>query len=248
LKANQNKAIPVSANSAVPQNRLLAALPASEYERLAPYLQLVSLSINQVLYEPREPIKYVYFPIDSMVSLVSIMQDGSTIEVGIVGKEGMVGVPVILGGNITTNQAFVQVSNSALRMDADLLKSEFNRGGQLQILLLRYTQGLLTQATQSAACNRFHNIEQRLARWMLLVGDAVDSDEFMLTQEFISQMLGTRRAGVTTAAGTLSQAGMLRYRRGKITILNREALQATCCECYGVITDEFTRLLSKPFG
>jgi len=237
----------VSANFGVPPNRLLAALPASEYERLAPHLQLVSLSLNQVLYEPNGPIKYVYFPNHSMVSLVSIMEDGSTIEVGLVGSEGMVGVPVILGGNITTTKAFVQVSGSALRMDADLLKSEFNRGGQLQILLLRYTQALLTQVSQSVACNRFHTIEERLARWMLLVGDAVKSDEFMLTQEFISQMLGTRRSGVTVAAGTLSQAGMLRYSRGKITILNREALQATSCECYGVIKDEFTRLLSNPF-
>lgn len=237
----------MSANFGVPQNRLLAALPASEYERLAPHLQLVSLPIRQVLYEPNEPIKYVYFPIGSMVSLVSIMKDGSTIEVGLVGNEGMVGVPVILGGNITTTQAFVQVSDNALRMDADLLKSEFNRGGQLQLLLLRYTQALLTQVSQSAACNRFHTIEERLARWMLLVADAVESDEFMLTQEFISQMLGTRRSGVTVAAGNLSQAGMLRYSRGKITILNREALEATSCECYGVIRDEFTRLLSNPF-
>lgn len=237
----------VSANFGVPQNRLLAALPASEYERLAPHLQLVSLPIRQVLYEPNEPIKYVYFPIGSMVSLVSIMKDGSTIEVGLVGNEGMVGIPVILGGNITTTQAFVQVSDNALRMDADLLKSEFNRGGQLQLLLLRYTQALLTQVSQSAACNRFHTIEERLARWMLLVADAVESDEFMLTQEFISQMLGTRRSGVTVAAGTLSQAGMLRYSRGKITILNREALEATSCECYGVIRYEFTRLLSNPF-
>lgn len=237
----------MSANFGVPQNRLLAALPASEYERLAPHLQLVSLPIRQVLYEPNEPIKYVYFPIGSMVSLVSIMKDGSTIEVGLVGNEGMVGVPVILGGNITTTKAFVQVSDNALQMDADLLKSEFNRGGQLQLLLLRYTQALLTQVSQSAACNRFHTIEERLARWMLLVADAVESDEFMLTQEFISQMLGTRRSGVTVAAGTLSQAGMLRYSRGKITILNREALEATSCECYGVIRDEFTRLLSNPF-
>ncbi|MBW4499373.1 MAG: Crp/Fnr family transcriptional regulator [Scytonema hyalinum WJT4-NPBG1] len=238
--------MPVSIDSSLPiQNRLLAALPANEYQRLVPHLELVKLSLHQVLYEPNEPITHVYFPHEAVGSLVTSMEDGSTIEVGLVGSEGMVGIPVILGGNMTNNRAYVQIPGAAMRMDANILKTEFNRGGPLQTLLLRYCQALLTQVSQSAACNRFHIIEKRLARWMLLVQDSVESDEFALTQEFIAQMLGTRRSGVTEAAGSLQQAGMLRYTRGRITIVNREALEATACECYRVISDEFARLLAN---
>lgn len=241
--------MPVSIDSSLPiQNRLLAALPANEYQRLVPDLEVVKLSIHEVLYEPNEPITHVYFPHQAVVSLVTSMEDGSTIEVGLVGSEGMVGIPVILGGNMTNNQAYVQIAGAAMRMDANILKTEFNRGGPLQALLLRYCQALLTQVSQSVACNRFHTIEKRLARWMLLVQNSVDSDEFALTQEFIAQMLGTRRSGVTEAAGTLQKAGMLRYTRGRITIVNREALEATACECYRVISDEFARLLGHEPG
>jgi CRP-like cAMP-binding protein len=225
------------------KNRLLAALPAEEYERLVPHLELVSLPVNQVLYEVGEPIEYVYFPHQAIVSLISIMEDGSTVEAGMVGNDGMVGLPVILGGNKTSNQAFVQVAGNGMRMKAELLKSEFNRGGALQNLLLRYTQALLTQVSQGVACNRLHTIEERLARWLLTVQDRLESDQFPLTQEFIAQMLGTRRSGVTVAAGTLSKAGTIRYSRGKITILNQEDLEATSCECYRIIKAEFNRLL-----
>lgn len=230
------------------ENRLLAALPAEEYQCLVPDLKFVSLSIEQVLYEAGEPIKYVYFPHQAIVSLVSTMEDGSTVEVGLVGNEGMVGVPVFLGGNTTTNRAFVQVADGCTRIEAGRLKAEFNRGGALQSLLLHYTQALLTQASQTAACNRLHTVEERLARWLLTVSDRIQSDQFLLTQEFIAQMLGTRRSGVTVAAGTLSQAGLLRYTRGKITIIDRESLESTACECYGVIKDEFARLLGTGRG
>ena len=225
------------------ENRLLAALPDDSYQRLVPHLERVSLERDQVIYEPGEPIRHVYFPHQAIVSLVSTMSDGSTVEVGVVGNEGMVGIPVVLGGNTTTTRAFVQVPDGGTRMEATRLNAEFNRGGPLQSLLLRYTQALHTQVSQTAACNRLHKVESRLARWLLSVSDRMQSDQFPLTQEFIAQMLGCRRPGVTEAAGTLSQAGMIRYTRGRITILNREDLAATSCECYGVIKDEYARLL-----
>lgn len=230
------------------ENRLLAALPASEYQRLIPHVEFVSLSLKQIIYEPGEPITHIYFPHQAIVSLVSTMSDGSTVEVGLVGSAGMVGIPVFLGGNTTTTDAFVQVPGSGMRMEAKWLLAEFNRGGPLQSLLLRYTQALHTQVSQTAACNRLHTVEERLARWLLQVSDSVQSDQFQLTQEFISQMLGTRRSGVTVAASTLQQAGMIRYARGKITVLNREVLQATACECYEVVKDEEARLLGTGCG
>ncbi|MBD2743596.1 Crp/Fnr family transcriptional regulator [Coleofasciculus sp. FACHB-1120] len=225
------------------KNRLLAALPAEEYERLVPHLQLVSLPLNQVLYEVGVPIEYVYFPQQGIVSLLSVLEDGSTVEAGMVGNDGMVGLPVILGGNKTSNRALVQVTGNGMRMKAELLKSEFNRGKALQSLLLRYTQAMLTQVSQGVACNRMHTLEERLARWLLTVQDRVESNQFPLTQEFIAQMLGTRRSGVTVAAGTLSKAGTISYSRGKITILNQGDLEAISCECYGIIKAEFSRLL-----
>jgi CRP-like cAMP-binding protein len=237
--------MPGSTDSEPIRNRLLAALPASEYQRLIPHLQLVKLPHHEILYRPNESITHVYFPHQAVISLITTMENGSTIEVGLVGSEGMVGIPVILGGNITIYETQVQVPHDAMRMDANVLKTEFLQGGELQKLLLRYCQALLTQISQSVACNRFHTIEARLARWMLLVQDSTELDELPLTQEFIAEMLGTRRSGVTVAAGTLQQAGMLRYSRGKITIVNREALEATACECYRVISNEFSRLLGN---
>lgn len=225
------------------KNRLLATLPAEEYERLVPHLELVSLPLNQIIYQLGEPIEYVYFPHHAIISLLSVLEDGSTVEAGLVGNDGMVGLPVILGGNKTSNQALVQVAGNGMRMKAELLNSEFKRGGALQSLLLRYTQALLTQVSQGVACNRLHTIEERLARWLLTVQDRVESDQFPLTQEFIAQMLGTRRSGVTVAAGTLSKAGTIRYSRGKITIVNQGDLEAIACECYGIIKAEFNRLL-----
>jgi CRP-like cAMP-binding protein len=236
--------VSISKGSESRQNQLLAALSETEYQRLVPNLELVSLPLNKVIYEPGEAIRYVYFPHQALVSLVSTMENGSTVEVGLVGNEGMVGLPVIWGGDTTTTKAFVQVADSGSRMKASLLKIEFDRGDQLQTLLLRYMQALHTQISQLAACNRLHMIEARLARWLLSVHDRRQKDEFPLTQEFIGQMLGTRRAGVTEAAGVLSQAGMIRYTRGKITILDRQKLEATACECYGLVKSECTRLLS----
>ncbi len=230
------------------KNRLLAALPTQEYERLIPYLELVSLPLRQVIYESGEPIKYVYFPNNAIVSLVSTMSDGATVEVGVVGNEGMVGVPVFLGGDSTLNQAFVQFAGDGMRIEAHRLKAEFNRGGVLQSLLLRYTQALLTQASQTAACNRLHTVEERFARWLLVFADRIQSDQFPLTQEFVSQMLASRRAGVSVVAGTLQQAGIIRYTRGKITILNREALEDTSCECYGLVKAEFSRLIGAEYA
>ena len=230
-----------------PGNKLLAALPASDYERLVPHLKLVSLSVQQILHEAGEPIAQVYFPNKAVVSITTTMEDGSTVEAGLVSNEGMVGMPVILGDNITTTTAFVQIPDSAMKMDADILRSEFNRGTKLQSVLLRYVQCVYTQVAQGSACNCLHKLEERLARWLLTVSDRLESEEFLLTQEFIAQMLRVRRAGVTEAASTLSQAGMITYKRGQINILNREALEKTSCECYQIIENEFVRLLgNKP--
>ena len=231
--------------SGVIVNQLLAALPPEDYQRLVSHLEYVYLTSGEVLWEPGEKITEVYFPILGMISLVSIMENGSTTEISLVGKEGIVGLPVFLGGDSTTSRAIVQIDGTALKLNGNILKSEFDKGGELQRLLLLYTQALFTQASQNAACNRQHNIEERLARWLLTTQDCVMKNELHLTQEFISQMLGTRRSGVTVAAGTLQRAGMICYTRGKISILNREALNLTACECYRVIKNEYTRLL-KP--
>jgi len=225
-------------------NRLLAALPDAEYQHLIPHLERVPLSLKQVLYEVGEPIEYVYFPHRAIVSSLCTMEDGSMVEVGLVGNDGVVGIPAALGDNIAITTATVQVPDSAMRMKASLLKSEFQRGGVLQSLLLLYMQALYALVSQNAACNRLHQLDGRLARWLLLVYDRVESNELPLTQEFISQMLGVRRAGVTEAANMLQQAGLIRYTRGKITILNREELEAASCECYEIINGEYVRLLS----
>lgn len=232
----------VFSETGTPINQLLAALPAEDYQRLLPHLDLVTLTSQQVLYELGEPIFQVYFPNRSIISLINTMEDGATIEVGLVGREGMVGIPAILNDAVSIHRAFVKIPDTALRIRADVLRAEFNRGGALQTLLLRYTQLLLVQLSQSAACNRFHTIEERLARQLLLIQDSLQANEFPLTQEFLAQILGTRRSGVTVAAGALNQAGMIRYTRGRITILNREGLEATACECYQVIQEEFKRL------
>ncbi|MBW4562458.1 MAG: Crp/Fnr family transcriptional regulator [Mojavia pulchra JT2-VF2] len=234
----------VSNQSHLPiKNQILAALSASEYQRLVPHLERVHLELKQVLYEAGEPITHVYFPHQAIASLVCNQEDGSTVEAGVVSNDGMVGLPVIWGGNSTTTTAFVQIADSGMRMKAEQLKTEFNRGGELQSLLLRYTQALFTQVTQTAACNRVHSIEERLARWLLITSDHVQSDAFPLTQEFLAHMLGCRRSGVTVAAGTLSRSGIISYKRGNITILNREDLVDTSCECYSIIKNEYARLL-----
>lgn len=229
----------------VPSNRLLAALPIQEYQRLIPHLELVSLPLNTVLYEAGEPIQYVYFPNRAMISLVAITLKGQMVEIGLIGNEGVVGLPVFLGGRTSIGRVFVQVEDSSMRMKADVLKAEFARGGPLQSLLLLYTQAFLTQASQGAVCNCLHNLRQRLARWLLSVQDRMRSDELLLTQEFISEMLGSRRSSVSEAAVSLQKAGIIRYRRGRISILNRAALEAIACECYEVIKTEYHRLLGQ---
>ncbi|MDC0831632.1 cAMP-binding protein - catabolite activator and regulatory subunit of cAMP-dependent protein kinase [Geitlerinema sp. FC II] len=226
-------------------NQILAALPPEGYRRIAPYLEYVNLAVGEVLYEAYEPIQKVYFPSKSMISLVSVMLDGSTTEIGLVGSEGVLGLPIFLGGKFTSNIAIVQIAGDAWKLNADLLKREFDRGGVLQQTLLLYTQALFTQVSQNAVCNRRHVIEKRLARWLLSVRDCIKQNELLLTQEFIATMLGTRRSGVTVAARKLQQAGLIRYSRGKITILDRQGLEASACECYGVVQREFERLLGS---
>ncbi|MBD2248553.1 Crp/Fnr family transcriptional regulator [Nostoc sp. FACHB-888] len=236
--------MPASKQSHRPtRNQLLLALCDAEYQRLVPHLERVNLELKQVLYEANKPITHVYFPDRAIVSLVCNQEDGSTVEAGMVSNDGMVGLAVILGGLTTTTTAFVQVAGGSLRMEAEQLIAEFNRGGELQSLLLRYTQAMFTQVTQTAACNRLHTVEERLARWLLMVSDRMQSDTFPLTQEFIAQMLGCRRSGVTVAAGTLSGAGMISYKRGTINILNRQDLEDTSCQCYSIVKNEYARLL-----
>ncbi|MBD1925376.1 Crp/Fnr family transcriptional regulator [Trichocoleus sp. FACHB-90] len=232
-------------SNASPQavNRLLAALPVAEYQRLFPNLDHVSLSLKQVLQEVGEPIEYVYFPQNAIVSALTTMADGSMIEVGLVGKDGVTGIPAALGDNIAATNAIVQAAGSGMRMKASVLKTEFERGGVLQSLLLRYMQAQHAFVTQNAACNRLHHLETRLARWLLLACDRVGSNELPMTHEFMSQMLGVRRAGVTEAANALQQSGLIRYKRGKVIILNRQELEAATCECYEIINGEYARLL-----
>ena len=229
-------------------NQILAVLPASEYSRIATHLKPIELTSGQILSEPREAIDKIYFPQRAMISLVSIMVDGSTTEIGLIGNEGMVGLAAILGGVSTTSRSIVQIPGSALEVSANVIQQEFHRGGQLHQILLLYIQALLTQISQSAACNRQHRIEERLARWLLSVQDCVLKDELPLTQEFIANMLGTRRSGVTVAAGILQRAGIISYSRGKIKILQQEALEDTSCECYRIVQNEFIRLLDSRRG
>ncbi|WP_330205152.1 Crp/Fnr family transcriptional regulator [Cyanobacterium sp. Dongsha4] len=227
------------------KNKLLDGLPSHEYEKLEPHLEQVKLTSGVILYNPYDVIHYAYFPLSAMISLVKIMEDGSTTEIGLIGNEGMIGLPIILGGNYTTNNIVVQISGESLKLRADILKIEFSKGQTLQKLLLLYTQARLGQIAQTAACNRHHKIEARLARWLLSVYDCVRKDEFDLTQEFISHMLGVRRAGVTNAAHGLQEAGIIRYNRGKIVILDRQKLEQLSCECHQAIQNEFMNLLDS---
>lgn len=227
------------------QNQLLSALPREEYERLLPNLEIISLFLRQIIYAPNEPIKYVYFPRDGVVSLVNVMEDGRTVEVGTVGNEGMVGIPILLGSNRIISQAVVQIVGDATRMKADVFKREVIPGSPLHNLLLRYTLALVNLISQSVACNSLHSVEQRCCRWLLLCQDRVKSDQFLLTQEFLAQMLGVSRATVSGVAATLQQEGLIRYSRGKMTICDRPGLEATSCECYRIVKDEFDRLLKE---
>ncbi len=225
------------------QNHLLAALPAAERERLYPELELVPLPLGDVLYESGNQLQHVYWPTDSIVSLLYVMADGASAEIAVVGNEGIIGIALFMGGESMPNRAVVQSAGHAYRLKGQLLKEEFNRSGALQQLLLRYTQALLTQMAQTAVCNRHHSVDQQLCRWLLLSLDRLPSNELTMTQELIANMLGVRREGVTEAAGKLQSAGLIHYSRGRITVVDRPRLEAQACECYGVVKREFDRLL-----
>ena len=225
------------------RNRLLAALPAEEHARLLPHLESVSTRHKEIIYEANEPISHVYFPNSGVFSLLTVMEDGSVVEVGTVGNEGMLGLPVFLHADSAPNRVFVQVPGESLRMAAEVFKAEIGKGGTLPTLLHRYTQGFFNHLAQSAACNRLHSVDQRCARWLLMMHDRVDAHEFPITQEVLAQMLGVRRATVTVVARTLQQAGLIQYSRGRIMIVDRPGLEAASCECYRIIKAEFDRLL-----
>lgn len=234
----------VASNLGIPvENRLLLALPNEEYERLLPNLENVSLAFKQVLYEPGEPIEYVYFPNHGVVSLLTSISDSTVAEVGLVGLEGMVGLSVFLGVDTTPLKAIVQVPGDAIRMKADVFRASVNRGVALHVLLLRYTQARIVQISQSAGCNSHHSVEQRCCRWLLMTNERVKSDRFPLTQEFLSQMLGVRRASVTVVAGRLQACGLIRYSRGQMTILDLHGLEQATCSCYMLVKQESDRLL-----
>jgi len=225
------------------QNHLLAALPPAEFERLLPQLELVPMLLGDVLYESGGQLPHVYFPTTAIVSLQYMTEDGASAEIAGVGNEGMLGVSLVLGGNSTTSRATVQTGGSGYRLKGHLLMEEFNRAGPMMRLLLRYTQALMTQMSQTAVCNRHHSVEQQLCRWLLSTLDRLPSTELTMTQELIASMIGVRREGITAAAGHLQHAQCIRYRRGHITVLDRQGLESRVCECYAVVKKEYGRLL-----
>jgi len=225
------------------QNLLLAALPASDLERLMPDLKLVSLSSGQPLYQSDAPFRHVYFPIDSIVSLLNVAQDGVSTEMAIVGNEGVLGVSMLTGGGARSNRAVVLSGGNAYRLNGMLLQAEFHRAGRMQHLLLRYMQSLLTQIAQTVVCNRFHCLDQQLCRWLLMSLDRLPSNDFVVTQEFIASILGVRRESVNEAANHLKQAGLIQCSRGHIMVINRLGIETRACECYGAVKHELDRLL-----
>lgn len=238
--------MPLTARPRAPvANRLLAALPGKEYQRLLPELEQVTMPFAEVLYEPGERIRHVYFPNESIVSLLAEVTDRSTLEVGLIGNEGMAGISVFMGVNTSPHRAIVQGVGTAMMMKAAALRKETDRVGALHRLLCLYAHSLLTQVSRSAACNRFHAVDARLARWLLMTGDRVGTDEFRLTQDFIANMLGVRREGVNNAAGFLQKSGLINYSRGHIKILDRAGLGAVSCECYRIMKAESDGYLNK---
>ena len=226
------------------QNSILDALPAEERERLFPYLTLTEMPLGMAVYESGDTLRHVYFPTDSVVSLLNVMKNGASAEIAVVGNEGAIGVSLFMGGETTPSRAIVQCAGRAYRLAGQRLKDEFNRHGSLLHILLRYTQSLITQMSQTAVCNRHHSVDQQLCRWLLLSLDRLPSNELHMTQELIANMLGVRREGVTTAAGRLQDLGVIKYRRGNITVLDRPKLEELACECYAVVKQETDRLLS----
>jgi CRP-like cAMP-binding protein len=228
------------------RNQLLAALSPAERERIFPHLRLVPMPLGKVLYESDDVLRHVYFPVDSIVSLLYVLADGASAEISVVGNEGLIGIALFMGGETTPSRAIVQSAGYAYRLIGQLLKDEFHRNGQMQLLLLRYTQALITQMAQTAVCNRHHSVDQQLCRWLLLSLDRLASNQLTMTQELIANMLGVRREGVTEAAGKLHKLGVIRYARGQITVLDRPKLEQLCCECYAVVKKESDRLLPSP--
>ena len=233
----------VSRKQSPKQNHLLAVLPVADYERLLPDLELVPLPLGWAVYEAGGKQGYVYFPTDSIISLLYVMENGASAEIAVTGHDGLVGISLFMGGETTPSRAVVQSAGSGYRLKAPVLKREFERGGTLQHLALRYTQALITQMAQTAVCNRYHAVEQQLCRWLLLSLDRLPSNELIMTQELIANMLGVRREGVTESAGHLQAAGVIHYSRGHITVLDRPKLEKRVCECYAVVKKEMDRLL-----
>jgi CRP-like cAMP-binding protein len=232
-----------AADSEPRQNRLLAALPSALFARWFPELEAVDLPLGKVLYEAGGTLDHFYFPTTAIISLLYVMKSGASAEIGIVGSEGVVGISLFMGGQTTPSRAVVQSGGQGFRLKATALMKEFDRGGPVLHLLLRYTQALITQMAQTAVCNRHHSLDQQLCRWLLLSLDRLNSNQLVMTQELIANMLGVRREGVTEAAGHLQHAGLISYRRGQITVLNREGLEQRSCECYAVVKREYERLL-----
>ena len=226
------------------QNHLLAAFPDAEFDRLSPHLELVPMPLGHVLYESGGKLAYAYFPTTAIISMHYLLENGGSSEIAGVGNEGVLGVSLIMGGNTTPSRAVVQTAGHGYRLPAAVLTEEFDRGGEVMRLLLRYTQALLTQMAQTAVCNRHHSVEQQLCRWLLLTLDRLPRNDLTMTQELIANMLGVRREGVTEAAGRLQGYGYISYRRGHITVLDRKGLESDVCECYAVVKKEFARLLS----
>ncbi len=226
------------------QNALLGLLPDEELSRILPHLEKVTLTLGQSLSESGQQMEHVYFPLDSIVSLLCVMENGASTEIAVVGHEGVVGVSLFMGGETTPSRAIVQSAGHAYRLKGKLLKNEFYRAGPMQRMLLRYTQALLTQMAQTAVCNRHHSVDQQLCRWLLLSLDRLPGDKLIMTQELIANMLGVRREGVTESAGKLQKAGLISYNRGHITVIDRPGLEARVCECYGVVKEEYDRLLN----
>jgi len=225
------------------RNQLLAALPDAEWAHWLPQMEAVDLPLGKVLYESGSKLTHVYFPTTAIVSLLYVMEDGASAEIAVVGHEGIVGISLFMGGETTPSRAVVQSAGQGFRLNASLMMQEFNRAGPVLHLLLRYTQALITQMAQTAVCNRHHSLDQQLCRWLLLSLDRLHSKELVMTQELIANMLGVRREGVTEAAGHLQEAGLIQYRRGHITVLDRDRLEQRACECYAVVKKEYDRLL-----
>jgi CRP-like cAMP-binding protein len=224
------------------QNQLIARLPTAERERWLPNLELVDMQLGSVIYEAGDTLAHVYFPTTSIISLLYVMEDGASGEIAVVGNEGIVGISLFMGGDSTPSRAVVQSAGNAYRLKAKLMMEEFNKAGEVLHLLLRYTQALITQMSQTAVCNRHHSLEQQLCRWLLLSLDRLPGNELIMTQELIANMLGVRREGVTEAALKLQRAGLIRYARGHVTVLDREGLEKRSCECYAVVKKEYERL------